>query len=415
MSAGRDEAPQASAAPMPGPGGVAAGGLGADGRGLIAAIACIALFGVAQGMTHPLFAIRLELEGWSSGMIGLSGAMVALAALTLAPLMPRMIRRVGLAAFLTGGAILSAAILLLFPLTDDYWAWLALRYVHGAAATALFVGSEVWIVAGAEPGSRGRVVGLYATVLSLGFAMGPLIVTGVGFAGPAPFLACAALSLLCLAPLVTAWNAAPRAHDDDVATIPPWRFLRTDPTVLGAVILFGVVEFGVMALLPVWGVKAGMERDAATFLITVLVLGNVALQIPLGALADKANRRALLVFCATTCVAAAALLPLLAGTVWPLWAALFVWGGLAAGLYTVALIELGARYSGATLISANAAVIVAYGVGALAGPLVVGAAMDLIEPHGLSVALAGLSAVYLAVALARARRARRARAADGGA
>jgi hypothetical protein len=51
---------------------------------------------------------------------------------------------------------------------------------------------------------------------------------------------------------------------------------------------------------------------------------------------------------------------------------LFVWGGLAAGLYTVALAELGARYSGATLVSATAAIVTAYGVGALVGPLFVG-------------------------------------------
>ena len=374
-------------------------------RGLIGAIACIALFGVAQGMTHPLFAIRLEQGGWSSGMIGLSGAMVALSALTLAPFMPRVIRAVGLAGFLAGGAVLSSLTLLLFPLTESYWVWLLLRYVQGAASTALFVGAETWVVADSAEGSRGRVVGLYATILSLGFAAGPMILTGVGFEGATPFVACAALSLLCLAPLATAWGAAPASHPDDVATIAPLRFFRTDPTVMGAVMLFGAVEFGVMALLPVWGVKTGLDRDAATFLISVLVLGNVALQIPLGALADRWNRRWMMIGCGLTCVLAAAALPLLAQTQWPLWAALFVWGGLVAGLYTIALVELGARYRGATLVSANAAVVSAYGVGALIGPLTVGAAMDAVEPHGLSLALAGLAAVYLAVALARARKA----------
>lgn len=372
-------------------------------RGLIAAIACVSLFGVAQGMTHPLFGLRLEQQGWASGMIGLSGAMVALSALTLAPLMPRLIRAIGLSAFLALGSVMASAMIMSFTLVENYWAWLALRYVHGAAATMLFVGSEIWIVADAETGSRGRVVGLYATMLSLGFASGPMILNGVGVDGPTPFIVCGALSLLCLLPLLTAWKAAPRSHPDDHATISPWRFFRTDPTVLGAVVLFGVVEFGVMALLPVWGVKIGMERDAATFLVSVLVLGNVALQIPLGALADHFNRRLMLIGCGLTCVVAALALPWLAGGTWGLWAVLFVWGGLVAGLYTIALIELGARYSGATLVSANAAVITAYGVGALVGPLLVGAAMDAVEPHGLSIALGGLACVYLAVAIWRAR------------
>jgi hypothetical protein len=50
-------------------------------RGVMAAIACIAVFGVCAGMTHPLFALRLEAMGYSSAMIGLNGAMVAVAAL----------------------------------------------------------------------------------------------------------------------------------------------------------------------------------------------------------------------------------------------------------------------------------------------------------------------------------------------
>lgn len=375
-------------------------------RGLIAAISCIALFGVSQGMTHPLFALVLERNGWSSGMIGLNGAMVAIATLTLAPFMPRMIRRVGLPAFLTGGAVLSALSLLTFPLFDSFGAWLALRYVQGAAATALFVGSETWIIADSHEGSRGRVVGFYATVLSLGFAAGPLILTGVGFEGWTPFVACAALALMCILPLATAWGDAPGTEAGDVSSIAPLRFLRTNPAILGAVILFGAVEFGVMALLPVWGVKSGLDRDAATFLISVLVLGNVVFQIPLGAAADRFNRRAMLILCGVTCLVAAGLLPLFAGMRWPLWATLFVWGGLVAGLYTVALVELGARYRGATLAAANAAVVSAYGIGALVGPPLVGAAMDAVDPHGLSIALAAMASVYLAVAIARALRAK---------
>ena len=109
-------------------------------------------------------------------------------------------------------------------------------------------------------------------------------------------------------------------------------------------------------------------------------------------------------FCALSCLVAAAALPALAGTSWPLWATLFVWGGLAAGLYTVALIELGARYSGHQLVSANAAVVIAYGVGALIGPLLAGAAMRSVNPHGIALALAAMTLAYLFVALGRAGR-----------
>lgn len=373
-------------------------------HGLLAAIACIALFGICQGMTHPLFAVRLEEAGWSSGMIGVSGAMVAVAALTAAPLMPPVISWIGLPAFLTAAAVFSAATLFAFPFYPSFAAWLGLRYLQGIAATALFLGSENWIVADTTDGTRGRVVGLYATILSLGFAAGPLVLTAVGHEGALPFVLCGVLSLLCTLPLLTAWRAAPTLDRGDAAAITPLRFLRTDPTVMGAVILFGAIEFGVMALMPVWGVKLGMGIETGAFLVSVLILGNVALQIPLGAIADHLNRRAMLAGCAVVSLLAALALPWLAGRGWQLWLVLFVWGGIAAGLYTIGLIELGARYSGQTLVSANAAVVIAYGIGALIGPLFVGGAMDVIEPHGLSLALGIMAFTYLMIVILRARR-----------
>lgn len=381
-------------------------GLPAARRGVLAAIACIALFGICQGMIHPLFALRLEEAGWSSAMIGISGGTAALAMLTTAPLMPRLIAWLGLPAFLTGGALVSAGTLLLFPFYDGYLPWLVLRFVQGIAACALFLGSENWIVADAEEGSRGRIVGLYATVLSLGFAAGPMILATVGHGGALPFVICAVMSLLCIFPLATAWGDAPSTGGDETATLPPQHFLRSDPTVLGAVILFGAIEFGVMAMLPVWGVKSGMAPGAAAFLVTALVLGNVALQMPIGALADVLNRRAMLAGCALTSVLAAGALPWLVGGDWALWLVLFLWGGIAAGLYTIALVELGARYRGQALVAANAAVVLGYGMGALAGPLVAGGAMDLIEPHGLSLALGAMATAYLVVVVRRAGRRR---------
>jgi MFS family permease len=388
--------------PLPPLGGPPEPGAARGQRGVLAAIACIAIFGVVVGMTHPLFALRLEAMGYSSGMIGLNGAMIAVASLTLAPFMPALIRLIGLAAFLTGGALLAVATLIAFAFVDDYWSWLWLRYVLGAAATALFIGSETWIVTDAEPKSRGRIIGLYATVLSLGVAAGPMILIGVGVDGPAPFYVCALLCAVCVAPVVSAWREAPRADHDETATLPPLSLFAAAPTVLGAVVLFGAVEFGVMALLPVWGVRTGLGPEAASFLLSVLVLGNVALQIPLGALADIVSRRALLIFCALVCLAASVALPLLVGETWRLWAMLFIWGGLAAGLYTVALAELGARYEGGALVSATSAMVIAYGVGALVGPLFAGAAMDVIDPHGIAVALGVMTTAYLGVALWRA-------------
>jgi MFS family permease len=60
-----------------------------------------------------------------------------------------------------------------------------------------------------------------------------------------------------------------------------------------------------------------------------------------------------------------------------------VWGGIASAIYPVALSMAGDRFRGTELVTVNAAMIIAYGLGALAGPALGGLAMDVWNPQGL--------------------------------
>ena len=59
--------------------------------------------------------------------------------------------------------------------------WFPLRVVLHVALTVLFILSEFWISASAPAApTRGFVLGIYATVLSLGFAFGPWLFAQMG-------------------------------------------------------------------------------------------------------------------------------------------------------------------------------------------------------------------------------------------
>ena len=66
-----------------------------------------------------------------------------------------------------------------------------------------------------------------------------------------------------------------------------------------------------------------------------------------------------------------------------MWPLLFIWGGAAFGVYTVALAGLGDRYSGAMLLTGSAAFGLMWGVGGVIGPASAGGAMQLWGPAGL--------------------------------
>lgn len=375
-------------------------------RGMIAAIAAVSIFAFGLSLSLPLFSILLERMGASGVAIGLNTASGAVAILFGGVALPFALQRISLPALMVLGMAAMAALLLVFPLVPNIWAWMGLRFVFGFAAAALFFCSEIWIISAAQPDKRGLVIGVYGLFLSIGFFAGPALLKLIGTQGYAPFIAGAAISLLAAPPVLFAWRDRPELAEtggggslSDV-----FRFFGTDPAILWAVTLFGVIEMGAMGLFPVWALRIGVDEQAALTLVALIAVGNVVMQIPMGWIGDRLDRRRLLGFCALVSCAAAALFPTLAGSTSALWITTAIWGGLVVGLYTFALNELGSRYSGAELARGTGALMSAYGLGALLAPPLLGAAMDLVPPHGMFFLLAIVSAAYVALLALRPRR-----------
>jgi len=82
------------------------------------------------------------------------------------------------------------------------------------------------------------------------------------------------------------------------------------------------------------------------------------------------------------------LLPVSIRIGWLLWPMLFIWGGAAFGVYTVALAGLGDRYSGPMLLTGSAAFGLMWGLGGIVGPASTGVAMQLWGPAVMPFTLA---------------------------
>lgn len=376
-------------------------------RGMIAAIAAVSAFAFSLSLSIPLIAINLERMGASGFLIGVNSSASAVAILAGGFVMPLLLRRFTAPQLMITGVLSMVVLLPLFPIWPDPYYWILLRFVFGVMVTALFFCSEVWIISAAPDARRGLMIGIYGMFLAIGFLVGPLLLKVVGTEGWTPFIAGAGLALVALPPILMAKDDAPDFAEN--ANEPPGvaailRYLKTDPAILFAVMLFAVIEFGAMGLFPVWSLRVGMDEQAALTLVVLLAAGNILLQPPMGWLGDKMDRRRLLGFCAAISVLAAFLIPALSATYWPLWITSLIWGGLVVGLYTFSLNELGSRYSGEQLSRATGAVMAAYGFGALISPTSLGLAMDLFPPHGMFYVMAALAAAYVTLLVVRRRR-----------
>jgi MFS family permease len=144
-------------------------------------------------------------------------------------------------------------------------------------------------------------------------------------------------------------------------------------------------------------VKLGLPEATAVLMLTMYYAGNLVLQIPLGMLADRFDRRRALIACFVVAFACPVLLPLTMSLEPLKWVILVVWGGATMAIYTLSLAVMGESFPRAELAGANAAFVIMYELGSVGGPLVGGGAMDLGGPHGLMLVLALIAAGYLAV------------------
>ena len=367
---------------------------------LIAAVSAITAVGIAIGLGLPLLSVILEKRGVSSTMIGLNSAMAGVAAMVAAPISTMIAQRLGVVNTMVASILAAAVSALGFYFAEALWMWFPLRIVFHGAITILFVLSEFWINTAAPPSRRGLVLGIYATVLSLGFAAGPLIFSVIGSEGILPFAIGAGVILLAAVPILMARNenpvidAAPNHHF--------MRYIFLVPTATAAVFVFGAVESGGLALFPVYANRTGFTESQGALLLMMMGLGNVLFQIPVGLIADRiGDRRKLLSLFAIIGLIGSLALPFLIHN-WLVTAAILLfWGGSVAGLYTVGLAHLGDKLHGADLASANAAFVFCYALGMLVGPQTIGAAMDVAGHHGFAWALAFFFALYVGLTVFR--------------
>jgi MFS family permease len=276
------------------------------------------------------------------------------------------------------------------------WLWFPLRILLGAASETLFVVSETWLNSLSTDENRSKTMGIYTAALSLGFALGPLILSIVGSSGFLPYLVGSVLALLAALLIANPKVSAPPITDKPHGS--PLHYLALAPVALAATVLNAAIESAGLSFLPLYAVDLGWSENQATQLMSVMMFGAIVLQIPIGFLGDRMSRQTLLIILAGLSAAGAAIWPWALTQPWLTYTLLFVWGGAFVGIYTIMLSVVGSQFKGAQLVGIYASMGLMWGVGALIGPLFAGIAQQYLT-HGLPVFVTVACLLFLALAL----------------
>ena len=362
---------------------------------LVRVILAISLAGVVAGINLPLSTLTLKHWGISSSVIGLAASMMGLSAAFTTPFLPRMVNLFGQIPVLRVSLVTLPLAILALPIFQNLYAWFLLRFIIGLAATVIWVLSEIWINSFAEDRTRGRIIAIYTSLLSLGFISGVLIMSFTSVETFGGFYISALLAAVVALPL---WSMKDIGDFEAPKNISFSKYLFSSPILMGSSWMMGFLYAASAGLLPVFALPyVNEDYTAASRTVAWLATGELMLPLLIGWLADKYDKRKLMILLTSMAIVTLFLIPIFFYLPMLRILLLFLLGGVTMGFYVLGLTMLGEQYKGQILVSANASFIFFLSIGEILGPPIIGRAMDLFGNSAFGWAMGVISLLFLSV------------------
>jgi MFS family permease len=357
-------------------------------------LAGVALLLLGHGLLNTLLTLRGVAEGYSTGMIGLLMSGYFAGFLIGTWLAPSLIRRIGHIRTFAFYAALAAVAVLVHVLIVNPWVWLVLRVLYGVSLVTLYMVIESWLNAQVSGEKRGQVFALYMAVNLGALAAAQQLLsldTPMNFT---LFALAAILISSALMPITLTRQAQPALPDMPATDL--LQLARIAPLPLMAAGISGLTLGGFWGLAPVYASQVGFDAAGVGLLMSITILGGAVLQWPIGLFSDKHDRRVVLLWVvAIAAVLALVITPILSGSL--LLGLMFLWGGLAFSIYSIAVAQMVDQLHPDEILSGSSGLLLANGFGAAFGPVIAGGLMHLFGHIALPLFFAvslGILAIY---------------------
>lgn len=337
---------------------------------------------LGTGGLGPLDALSGIQLGFTTAQIGLLGSAHFVGFFIGCWLAPRLIGEVGHSrAFAAFTAIGTIGILAHMIVIDPY-AWALMRVMSGLCIAGSFTVVESWLQARVSNENRGRAMGTYRVVDIAGSLAAQLMISVLT---PASYVSYNILAIVCCAALLPL--AVTRAAQPAIPEAPrlrPALAWRMSPLAAAAVISAGVTTASFRMVGPIYGIEVGLSVDQIALFLAAFVLGGALSQYPAGWLADRYDRRWVLVWLSVFAIVSCAItVALSSGGSAAVLIASGVFGFATFPIYSVAAAHAHDFATDEQRVELSAGLMFFYAVGAIAAPYVVSTLIDRFGPSAM--------------------------------
>ncbi len=325
---------------------------------------------VGNGVQGTLLGIRGSLENFSTFHMSIVMSAYFLGFLGGSRLAPEMIRRVGhVRVFAALGSTISA-VLILYPVLTEVWAWTLGRVIIGFCFSGVYVTAESWLNNAATNENRGQSLSLYmlAQMSGIVVAQGILSVGDVG--GFTLFIIPSVLVSLAFAPILLSVQPTPAFESTRPLSIR--KLIEISPLASVGMFLLGGVFAAQFGMTAVYGTQAGLSVKQISLLVSGIYIAALAAQYPIGWLSDRMDRRLLIIGMAAIGGGGAILAMLAQGNFYVIMIGAALVGGTSNPLYALYIAYANDFMEHEDMAAASAGFIFINGVGAIMGPILIG-------------------------------------------
>ena len=358
----------------------------------------ISLIQLANGYIGTLIGIRLADAHVDPVVTGIVTSAYFAGYALGAALCYRLIGRAGHIRAFAAFAALVAAAFLGHALYFDPVLWAVLRALVGFGCAGLFVATESWLNAKATAATRGTVFAIYMVATYATFAGGQFM---LNLASPTAFtLFALAAILFCLALAVVTTTRAEQPLPVASSHLKLGELSAAAPVAVVGCLAGGIVSGSFYALVPVYAQLNGRSVLEISSYMALAITGGLLIQIPIGKLSDRFDRRLVVGLVAFAFAGLALAISPARPTPWfpVVWLLL---GGFMSVIYPVCVAHANDRMPAERAVAVSGRLILISGIGSAVGPLLGGVAMSEFGIRGLFHFMAAVTALFALFALAR--------------
>jgi MFS family permease len=328
---------------------------------------------LGNGLQGTLLGIRGAIEGYDAQTMSLVMSAYYVGFLAGSRRATSMIARVGhVRVFAALGSMISAAFIL-YAAAPDVWVWVALRLLVGFCFAGVYVVAESWLNDAATNETRGQALSLYMIVQMAGIISAQFILNLADPGGYVLFVVMSVLVSICFTPILLAAGTAPAFQTTKPMTLR--QLFNISPLGCVGTFLLGGVFAGIFAMASVFGTTKGLSVAQISAFVAAIYAGGLLFQFPIGWASDRMDRRKLIL----GLTAAGGGLTLIGGFFSDSFVVIltlgFIVGGVANPLYSLLIAYTNDFLQSSDMAAASGGLLFINGLGAMTGPLLIGALM----------------------------------------